>query len=793
MKNKYLKFLFPIALILALTVSMIGTRSVLADDAPPTPTDEVPTETPPVEESSETQETLEQTVPEILEQLPAETEIVVLDENSEPLPLVSNEAANVLVTGDPQWCPAGVTPGTDTLGQCTVAHTSFNDLINDLQTNSATYYGSGTIYVAYDYAANTAGDSSNDIIFDYGALDLTDLVVQGGWDFTQDKVVGTSTIDLKPGYSLEFWDWGGYGTPATLTLKNLFITNSDGLFIGDDSDVTTADITLENVEVDSTEFGTYIETDGDIEITNSKFNNTANDNGLTIYSYGGDVTLEQVLARQNDGDGAYIEADGDITIKNSVFDNNDLSGAYIDTSCGCGTGNVFVQSSTFIENNDRGLVVYAIGDITVDSIDAELNEVGGVELDNCGIFGGSPCFNTNLVSITMTGTNTIKNNGGTPGSWFIGPASVGLWVTAADNISISGTTVTGNGAGDIGGGAFVLAGNGNISISNSTFDDNCTTYQCDMGFGLFTLNDVGTVTIKNVTADGNGNGDGSTYNSDTGNGVLIISNGNIFVENSVFNGNCNTGTCSIGAGIQVATPGNVYFNFVTASNNGTMLGGGANITVGGNVDVYCSFFANEAVGLAVDIPTGSVLTMRGVSFSGNTTDFVPPSSGGTWTSDPNCPVNAFSGGGKGNTNLPLRIVNVGSGNGIDLDCQNYSGTKLVLENGDNLVVPCPLGGSASLTKQDANGLPSSLPSGSTFRSGIVSVVTESGSVDGKLSQPVLVSFIMPEGVDASALAILYWDGSQWTEVNGTFVLTENGKTYFAAFVNYTGTFVLVQR
>ncbi|HNF93240.1 MAG TPA: right-handed parallel beta-helix repeat-containing protein, partial [Anaerolineales bacterium] len=433
MKNKYLNILFPVALILAMTVSMIGTRSVLADDAPPTPTDEVPTETPPVEEPSETQETLEQTVPEILEQLPTETEIVVLDENSEPLPLVSNEAANVLVTGDPQWCPAGVTPGTDTLGQCTVAHTSFNDLINDLQTNSATYYGSGTIYVAYDYAANTAGDSSNDIIFDYGALDLTDLVVQGGWDFTQDKVVGTSTIDLKPGYSLEFWDWGGYGTPATLTLKNLFITNSDGLFIGDDSDVTTADITLENVEVDSTEFGTYIETDGDIEITNSKFNNTANDNGLTIYSYGGDVTLEQVLARQNDGDGAYIEADGDITIKNSVFDNNDLSGAYIDTSCGCGTGNVFVQSSTFIENNDRGLVVYAIGDITVDSIDAELNEVGGVELDNCGIFGGSPCFNTNLVSITMTGTNTIKNNGGTPGSWFIGPASVGLWVTAADN------------------------------------------------------------------------------------------------------------------------------------------------------------------------------------------------------------------------------------------------------------------------------------------------------------------------------------------------------------------------
>jgi hypothetical protein len=66
-------------------------------------------------------------------------------------------------------------------------------------------------------------------------------------------------------------------------------------------------------------------------------------------------------------------------------------------------------------------------------------------------------------------------------------------------------------------------------------------------------------------------------------------------------------------------------------------------------------------------------------------------------------------------------------------------------------------------------------------------------VDGKLSKSVLVSFVIPEGVDPSSLAILYWDGSQWSEVKGTFVLTDNGKTYFAAYVNYTGTFVLVQR
>jgi hypothetical protein len=304
-------------------------------------------------------------------------------------------------------------------------------------------------------------------------------------------------------------------------------------------------------------------------------------------------------------------------------------------------------------------------------------------------------------------------------------------------------------------------------------------------------------TLKNVTASGNGNGDGSSYNSDTAFGALVLNmNGNVFVGNSTFNENCNTGSCFGGGGIMTLAAGNVYYDTVTASNNGTSSGGGggAMINAGGNVDIYCSTFSNEEVGLVVDIPTGSVLTMKGVTFSGNTTDFIPPSGGGTWTSDPNCPSNIFKGTVKGTLPaLPLKVVNVGGGDGTDLDCENYSGTKLILENGDNLVVPCPLGGSASLQQQGSEGLPSPLPSGATFNSGFVSVVNESGLVDGKLSKSVLVSFVIPEGVDPSSLAILYWDGSQWSEVKGTFVLTDNGKTYFAAYVNYTGTFVLVQR
>lgn len=800
MKNKYLNYLFPIALILALTLSMIGTRSVLADDVPPTPTDEVSTETPPTEEPVSTEEPVlteesasteepastpenpEETVPEIMEQLPDGTTLIVL-EDGEPLPLVSNEAAAALITGDPQWCPDGDTPGTDALDsviECTIAHPSFSDLINDLTTNSGTYFGSGTIYVAYDYDASTAGDAGSDIIFDYGDVGLTDLVVQGGWNFVQDKVIGTSTIDLGFGNSLEFWDWGGYGVPGSLTLKDLIITNSDGLYIGWDNDTTTADVTLENVDVIDTDWGAYIETEGNVEITNSSFNDTQNDSGLAVYS------------------------DGNITIASVHASGNYENGAELYNDCGCLISNIFVSSSVFELNGNategRGLIAHSIGDITLRDVSVSMNGGGGAELINCffDFFGSNTCLNTNPGEVTVTGTNNFQNNGYNPPQFLGGGpyASVGLWIGSNGDVSVDGVTVTGNGAGNTAGGALIFTENGTMSISNSTFSDNCTTFYCDMGFGLIAINLLGSgTTLNNTTANGNGNGDGSTYNSALGIGTILVNmSGNAFVKNSTFSNNCNYGSCSA-AGLLTLSAGNVYFNFVNANNNGSASGGGggAQILAGGNVDIYCSTFNNnQSVGLAVTTPGD--LTLNGVTFTGNIiTDFDPTFVGGTLTVNPFDCAPAGKGNVKPHSDLPLKLVKVNSGDSIGLDCENFSGTKLVLENGDHIVVPCPLGGSASLTEQLQTGLPSPLPDGSVFRSGFVSVIDENGNGTGTLSGSVLISFVIPEGVDASELAILYWDGTQWVEVEGTFTLNEDGITYFAAYVNYTGTFVLVQR
>lgn len=802
MRNKKLSFVFPLVVIMALLMSLVGTHTVLADDsAPPTPTEAPTEETPSTEEptgnsqtetttDSEPSETpvVEESLPEILEQLPDETEIVILDESGEAMPMVTTEASAVYVAGDPQWCMAGYTPADDPAGgtYCTAKFTKFTGvggLIEELTNGLGIDAGPGTIYISYDYDTAAAGDDIDHITFDYGDVSLTDLVVQGGWDFAQNKVVGTSTISLGFGFSLEFLDWGGHGTPGSLTLKDIIITNGNGLFVGDYSDYTTADVALENVDVIDTEYGAYIETEGNVEITDSGFNNSKDD-GLFVYSYLGDITLTRVWSEDNFGDGAYLE------------------------TCDCGSGNIFVESSAFVKNGGRGLVSYASGNITIKNIYAELNEIGGVELDNCAGFFFSSCTNTNPATITMSGTNIIKDNGGNPIPFMGGPyASVGLWVISVGNVSIDGAKVTGNGAGDIGGGAFFFSENGELSISNSIFNDNCTTFECDfLGFGMLALTSSGSdTTLNGVTANGNGNGDGSTFNSDLSIGAILMTGGNAFVKKSTFSNNCNMGSCS-GGGIWVMSDGDTYFNFVTADNNGPATGGGgAMIMSNGNADVYCSTFTNHAsgIGLVVDVPGGSTASLNGVTFSGNAIDFEPPTSGGAFVENPfDCnPVTGTgsgsgSGTGKGKTNLPalpLNIVNVNKGSTVVLDCEKFSGTKLILENGNNLVIPCPMEGSASLTDHSQDDLPGSLPDGTTFKSAFVSAFSDEVSANGKLDKYVLISFVIPEGVDPSALVILFWDGAQWVEVKGAFVRNEDGTSYFEAYVDYAGIFVLAQK
>src|SRR5689334_1610874 len=140
-------------LIIVLCVSMLHIQPVLADGEtppepsvtevptePPTVTDvvtELPTEAPIAEEATATP------IAEILTQAPESTQVVVLDETGNSVPLATQEAADIIAVNDPMWCPAGVLPGG---AGCSASYGTINALINNMVSNTAAYSQNGVIY-----------------------------------------------------------------------------------------------------------------------------------------------------------------------------------------------------------------------------------------------------------------------------------------------------------------------------------------------------------------------------------------------------------------------------------------------------------------------------------------------------------------------------------------------------------------------------------------------------------------------------------------------------------------------
>ena len=187
-KNSFLTLF----LIIVLCVNLLNVHAVLADGEnptePPAPT-QVETE-PPIEPTSEAIEAtpipMEPTatqVVEILTQVPEDTEVVVLDENGNSIPLASQEAADLVEVIDPMWCPAGVMPGG---AGCSSSFPVIADLINNMISNTSAYTQNGVIYFTA-----TAGSSLN--LTDaaspsslgtsaFNTLNDFNLTLQGGWN-----------------------------------------------------------------------------------------------------------------------------------------------------------------------------------------------------------------------------------------------------------------------------------------------------------------------------------------------------------------------------------------------------------------------------------------------------------------------------------------------------------------------------------------------------------------------------------------------------------------------------------
>ena len=199
-------------------------------------------------------------VAEILEQAPEGTELVVVNEAGEVEPLVTEAAAEIIATGDPMWCPDGITPGGT---GCTGSHTTFASLISTLA--SGLYSGNGVIWVEDSYN----GNDNSQIVFNGTTLSTlanSNLTIQGGWSGGNNTTINpnaTSQTDV----SMVFVNWAG-----NITLNDLDIAATDGAGFGLFTN-TTGNVTMNNVSVNNTTVnasgvgdGAILNTTGNVDI-----------------------------------------------------------------------------------------------------------------------------------------------------------------------------------------------------------------------------------------------------------------------------------------------------------------------------------------------------------------------------------------------------------------------------------------------------------------------------------------------------------------------------------------------
>lgn len=399
----------------------------------------IPTEEPPAQESP------------VAELLATDTPVIVLDSTGQPEPLATQEAAEIIATGDPMWCPAGVAPGG--LG-CTSSYASFSDLVAAILTGGGIYGGDGTIYITQNYDSSADNPS---ITLDDNLNYLGNLVVQGGWNgvFGNATVIGQSTFNNT---DLFITNWNG-----NLTLNNLVFANA-GIAIDNDGNVS-----LNNVDVTRNDSdGVSIASTGSIELNNISSDANAG-NGIIIDS-GGHVFAASVDISNNAADGLIIHADGDTTLNSVTANNNGYSGITI-----LSNGNVIIDRTQAKSNgnNSYGLWVENLGSLLLtngsfwgNQVGAYVDSGGSVFVGNssfmgCAIDPLNPVFGCQGQGATFYSGESIN----IVNSQFNGNFDRGLAAIALENVSLNNVVVNGNEET----GALLAARTGDLTICDSQF------------------------------------------------------------------------------------------------------------------------------------------------------------------------------------------------------------------------------------------------------------------------------------------------------------------------------------
>lgn len=573
----------------------------------PAPTEEVqPAATPlPVEET-----VVVDPAPEnILEQVPENTTVVVLNAEGAALPLASQESADAIASAyDPIWCPAGQAP-TPGLNGCTASFSSFDELLTFLQANEIdiAYQTAGTIYI--QQGEYLGGESEIDFNnYTFNEINKYDLTLQGGWDTNTGTTTATTqfNVPIVIGSSSNPWvgsltinnlsisDVTGQAgltlfTQGNIDLSNVEVTNSQsGADLTAGGDVTVADSNFDN----NANAGATINAGGKAEITNTQFNNNGSGqisdptgSGVNINS-GGAVSLASVSANNNQLFGANIQAAGDVVVTNGFFNSNQ--------------GYAYVNGWVF---NGYGLQVVTAANVTLDGVNANDNYLFGAHIEG---------------AITNISNSSFSENSS---DWSENPTGSGLEIKSTNDTKLTNVTANNNqlfGAN--------IESIDEVAIHNSFFNGNKSyTYSSAGektygGYGLRVVT-IDSVDLQSVEATGN-----NLYGGHIETGELAILNSN-------FSNNSSGDALNLtGRGLEIISNLDVAIDGLAADNNQLF---GANIQAGttgavqvlnasfnGHLAYYYDYFHPENIlnrdgGYGLRVVTGGIISVDHVSANNN--------------------------------------------------------------------------------------------------------------------------------------------------------------------------------
>ena len=556
------------SILVALMLSAMWTVPAFADDSTPPPV-ETPTEVaPPINSPVVDQD--------VLSQVPEGTEVVVLNESGNVIPLASQEAAQAIIVGDPVWCPSGVAPVPSASGPCSPSYGS----LSALTTGGGWPGGNGTIWI------QNVPDSGVEVVIDglgaWSAAKNFALTLQGGWTGTSGSktILGVSTFDT----AINIVNWNGAVTVNDITMNgvnNAGFGSYGALYIETSKNILLSNVTIVD-SLGSASDGAYLDnrastTQATVTVKNSSFNGSTTYGGLSIYSDGA-VTLTNVNANGNYEGGAYIQNNNDttpslVTVTNSSFNGNftDVTpnnlggleiysngavklsqvtangngetGVYVDNSGGTSAQSVTVTGSlTAIANGYSGLEIYSRGILNLTNLTTNLNGGYGTYIDNTY---GTP------MAVNITGTNVFDDN-------YLN----GLYIQSKGAITLNNITAIRNG---------ITTDYQGVYIYNN-YDTAKPQPITLKGYGFFLHNgytgfeaySYGAITLNNVTASDNGkaNNDGS------GNGVYLYNGSALTTKPAAVTINgTNSFTYNDAAGLEIGSRGTITLSNITASNN----------------------------------------------------------------------------------------------------------------------------------------------------------------------------------------------------------------------------------